>query len=67
MFRIFGGFLHIPTTQIYCLTGVIISETHIIIIIITIHNTKYSIIVAEEVKGQCHILMIKLQFSTSPL
>ncbi len=24
------------------------------------------IIVAEDVKGQCHILMIKLQFSTSP-
>jgi hypothetical protein len=31
LFRIFGGFLHVPTTQIYCLTGPIISETHIII------------------------------------
>jgi hypothetical protein len=41
MFRIFGGFLHTPTTQIYCLTGAIISETHIIVI--TIHNTtRYS-------------------------
>jgi hypothetical protein len=30
-FRIFCGFLHVPTTQIYCLTGPIISETHIII------------------------------------
>jgi|LakMenEpi03Aug12_release.lakeMendotaPanAssembly.Ray.scaffolds.fasta_scaffold2347066_1 hypothetical protein len=25
----FGGFLHVPTTQIYCLTGALISETHI--------------------------------------
>ncbi len=25
-FRTFGGFLHVPTTQIYCLTGAIISE-----------------------------------------
>jgi len=37
-FRIFGGFLHVPTTQIYCLTDAVISETHKIII--TIHNTK---------------------------
>ncbi len=29
LFRIFGGFLHVPTTQIYCLTGAIISEIHI--------------------------------------
>jgi hypothetical protein len=29
LFRTFGGFLHVPTTQIYCLTGAIISETHI--------------------------------------
>jgi hypothetical protein len=30
MFRIFGGFLHVPVpiTQIYRLTGAIISETH---------------------------------------
>ena len=27
LFRIFGEFLHVPTTQIYCLTGAIISET----------------------------------------
>jgi hypothetical protein len=40
LFRIFGGFLHIPTTHIYCLTGAIISETHIIII--TIHNPPRS-------------------------
>ncbi len=40
LFRIFGGFFHVPTTQIYCLTGAIISETHIIII--TRHNTKRS-------------------------
>jgi hypothetical protein len=40
LFRIFGGFLHVLTTQIYCLTGAIISETHIIII--TIHNTTRS-------------------------
>jgi hypothetical protein len=26
--RTFGVFLHVPTTQIYCLTGAIISETH---------------------------------------
>ncbi len=38
-FRTFGGFLHVPTTQIYCLTGTIISETHIIIII---NNTTRS-------------------------
>jgi hypothetical protein len=30
LFRIFGGFLHVPATQICCLPGVIISETHII-------------------------------------
>jgi hypothetical protein len=36
IFGIFGGFLHAPTTQIYCLTGAIISETHIIII--TMHT-----------------------------
>jgi hypothetical protein len=40
LFRIFGGFLHVPSTQIYCLTGAIISETHIITT--TIHNTKRS-------------------------
>jgi hypothetical protein len=40
LFRIFGGFLHVPTTQIYCLTGAIISETHKIII--TIHNKTRS-------------------------
>jgi hypothetical protein len=40
LFRIFGGFLHVHTTQIYCLNGAIISETHIIII--TIHNTTRS-------------------------
>jgi hypothetical protein len=29
LFRIFfGGFLPVPTTQIYCLTGAINSETH---------------------------------------
>ncbi len=27
LFRIFGGFFHVPTTQIYCLTGAIFSET----------------------------------------
>jgi hypothetical protein len=27
LFRTFGGFLLVPTTQIYCLTGAIISET----------------------------------------
>jgi hypothetical protein len=37
LFRTFGGLLHVPTTQIYCLNGAIISETHIIII--TINNT----------------------------
>ncbi len=26
LFRTFGGFFHLPTTQIYCLTGAIISE-----------------------------------------
>ncbi len=36
LFRIFSGFLHVPTTEIYCLTSAIISETHIIII--AIHN-----------------------------
>jgi hypothetical protein len=36
LFRIVDGFLHVPTTQIYCLTGAIISET---LTIITIHNT----------------------------
>ncbi len=29
LLRTFGGFLHVPTTQIYCLTGAIISETQI--------------------------------------
>jgi hypothetical protein len=29
LFRTFGGFLRVPTTQIYCLTGAILSETHI--------------------------------------
>jgi hypothetical protein len=29
LFRISGGFFHVPTTQIYCLTGAIISETHV--------------------------------------
>jgi hypothetical protein len=38
LFRKFGGFLHVPTTQIYCLTGAIISETHIIIITYIIRN-----------------------------
>jgi hypothetical protein len=28
-FRTFGGFLRVPSTQIYCLTGAIISETRI--------------------------------------
>jgi hypothetical protein len=39
LFPTFGGFLHVPTPQIYCLTGAIISETHIIIII---NNTTRS-------------------------
>ncbi len=25
LFRTFGGFLHVPTTQIYCLTGAILA------------------------------------------
>jgi hypothetical protein len=29
LFRTFGGFLHVSATQIYCLTGARISETHI--------------------------------------
>ncbi len=29
LFRIFGGFLHVPTKQIYCLTGAIINKTHV--------------------------------------
>ncbi len=29
LFRTFGGFLHLRTTQIYCLTGAIIGETRI--------------------------------------
>jgi hypothetical protein len=29
LFRTFGGFLHVPATEIYCLTGAIISETRI--------------------------------------
>ncbi len=28
-FRTFGGFVHVPSTQIYCLSGAIISQTHI--------------------------------------
>ncbi len=40
LFRKSGRFLHVPTTQIYCLTSAIISETHKIII--TMHNTKRS-------------------------
>ncbi len=27
LFQTFGGFLYVPTAQIYCLTGAIISET----------------------------------------
>ncbi len=41
LFQAFGGFLHVPITQTYCLTGTIISETHIIIIIM-INNTTQS-------------------------
>ncbi len=41
VFRIFGGFLYLPTTQIHCLIGAIISETHIIIITIH-HRTPFS-------------------------
>ncbi len=40
LFRIFGGFLHVHTTQIYCRIGAIVSETHKIII--TIYNTTRS-------------------------
>jgi hypothetical protein len=40
LFRIFCVFLHVHTTQIYCHTGAIISETHIIKI--TMHNTTRS-------------------------
>ncbi len=29
LFGTFGGFINVPTTQIYFLTGAIISETHI--------------------------------------
>jgi hypothetical protein len=29
LFRIFGGYLHVLTTQIYCLTGAIFSETRV--------------------------------------
>jgi hypothetical protein len=29
LFKTFGGFLHVPTSQIYCLTGAVISETRI--------------------------------------
>ncbi len=38
LFRIFGGFLHVTTTHIYCLIGAIIAH----IIIITIHNPPRS-------------------------
>jgi hypothetical protein len=43
VFRTFGGFIHVlPHRFIYCLTGAIISETHIIIIIIINNNTTRS-------------------------
>ena len=29
LFRTFGGFFHVPTLQIYCLTDAIISETRL--------------------------------------
>ncbi len=39
LFRIFGGFLHVPTAQIYCLTGAIIRETRMTNIYLdTIHD-----------------------------
>jgi hypothetical protein len=38
LFRKSGRFLHVPTTQIYCITGAM--ETHKIII--AMHNTKRS-------------------------
>jgi hypothetical protein len=40
LFRKSGRFLHVPTTQIYCLTGAIISEIQTIIV--TMHDTKRS-------------------------
>jgi hypothetical protein len=43
LFRTFGGFFHVPTTQIYCLTGAIISETHIMNIYLNT-TTRYSTI-----------------------
>jgi hypothetical protein len=35
LFQTFGGFLHSPTAQNYCLTGAIICETHITNIYLT--------------------------------
>ncbi len=40
LFRKSGGFLLVPTTQIYCLTGAILSETHITNIYL--NNTTWS-------------------------
>ncbi len=44
LFRTFGGFLHALTTQIYCLTGTIISETRITNIYLnTMHDPPQSL------------------------
>ncbi len=42
LFRTFGGFLHVPTTQIYCLTGAMIIETHNEYIIYLNNTTRSS-------------------------
>ncbi len=65
MFRTFGGFLHVPTTQINCFTGAIISETHIIII--TINNTTRSSTSPFYFKQGFSCLLLILKVSENPL
>jgi hypothetical protein len=53
LFWSFGGFLLVPTTQIYCLTSAIISETHIIILIINNTTRSSTILYILRQKGTC--------------
>ncbi len=48
LFRTFGGFLHVPTTQIQCLTGAIISETRIITNIYLKYYVQSSVVSPKE-------------------
>jgi hypothetical protein len=54
LFRTFGGFLHVPTTHIYCLTDAIISETRITNIFkyYVLSSTVMVLMLADPLQGQ---------------